>query len=170
MLIRRSRIVPRLPFVACLVVGLGLLTHAHAQSLPVLQPSGFIDPPGDESAVNGFAIHVNDGRALIGLASNTFPIRNGEVFAYSRDASGAWQPGVFAFGNSIAIGPSHVGFGAHFSNSGTAFVYETTAGGLVPAAVILGQPFLGEQMFFDDTTLLISSPAEALVHLYEPAL
>ena len=80
------------------------------------------------------------------------------------------EPGVFAFGNSIAIGPSHVGFGAHFSNSGTAFVYETTAGGLVPAAVILGQPFLGEQMFFDDTTLLISSPAEALVHLYEPAL
>jgi len=40
----------------------------------------------------------------------------------------------------------------------------------VPAAVILGQPFLGEQMFFDDTTLLINSPAEALVHLYEPAL
>lgn len=383
MLIHRNRIAPRLPLVACLVVGLGLLTHAHAQSLPVLRPSGFIDPPGNESAVNGFVFDVNGGRALIGLASNTLPIRNGEVFAFSRDASGAWQPDgslenpapqsddrfgeavaieddigvvketgpgyhvfrhrssgrtliqniepnageelfgilsfrhgvvaigsssltggpggvyvyrvrghrlryittlrasdasgsdgfgvrialssdgdtlvagaatqddnftgsayvferkgqrwiqtqklrpetegilfadglaveddtlivgattenaahgaayvyhrdrhlwqlvqhiqppqdlatdVFAFGNSIAIGPSHVGFGAHFSNTGTAFVYETTAAGLVPAAIISAPPFFGEQMYFDDTTLLISSPLEALVHLYEPAL
>jgi hypothetical protein len=362
---------------------LGLLTHAHAQSLPVLEPSGFIDPPGEGSAVNGFVFDANDGRALIGLASNTLPIRNGEVFAFSRDANGAWQPDgslpnpapdpddrfgeavaieqdiavvkatgfgyhvfrrthsgwtliqniepnagdellgilsfrhgvvaigssspsggpggvyvyrarghrlqyvttlrasdalgsdgfgfrialssdghtlvasavtqddnftgsayvfersgqrwiqtqklqpetegvlfgdglavegdtliagatiensahgaayvyhrdhhlwqlvqhiqppqdlepdVFAFGNAIAIGPSHVGIGAHFSNSGRAFVYETTADGLVPSAVIFAPPFFGEQMFFDDTTLLVSSPLEALVHLYEPVL
>ncbi len=76
---------------------------------------------------------------------------------------------VFAFGNSIAIGPSHVGFGAHFSSPGTAFVFESTPGGLSPVAVITGTGFLGEQLFFDGATLLVSSPAEWLVWLYEVA-
>jgi hypothetical protein len=76
---------------------------------------------------------------------------------------------VFAFGNSIAIGPSHVGFGAHFSSPGTAFVFESTPSGLSPVAVITGTTFFGEQLFFDDATLLVNSPAEWLVWLYEVA-
>jgi hypothetical protein len=73
----------------------------------------------------------------------------------------------FAFGNAIAIGSGRAVIGAHFSTRGLALVYRLSEAGLVPEFSTQGATFLSEYVDIESNTVMISSPAEAVVHLYE---
>ena len=133
---------------------------------------------GLPTALFGDGLATTDGLLIVGAsgedggsgAAYVFRRAHGEWLLQQRVRPGQELPGgasMFAFGNDIAIGSNRVVIGAHFSTPALAFGYRLSEAGLTSEFATQGPTFLAEYVDIEENTVMISSPLEALVYLYE---
>jgi hypothetical protein len=125
-----------------------------------------------KSQLFGDGLAIEDDTLIIGAAAEDFG--RGAAYVFRR-VDHRWYPqqrlqptleeypgDIFAFGNAIAIGPSDVVLGAHFSS--LAFVYSRTAQGLSAAGVAAGPT--AEVVAMDGLAAWVGSPWRSEVFIY----